>query len=190
MTAPTLMTDRLVLRGWRAGDRVPFAALNADPRVMRFLGPPLSRAASDAIADRLEASFDERGFGLWAVEVPGSAEFVGFVGLSTARFEAPFAPCVEVSWRLAAAYWGRGYATEAARAALRVGFERSVLREIVAFTSVSNLASRAVMERLGMSHDPRENFDLPRLASGDPLRLHVLYRLTREHWAAAHSSNA
>lgn len=177
--APTLTSERLVLRRWRASDRAPFAALNADPRVTRFLGAPLSRAASDALVDRIEAHFAERGFGWWAVEVPGVADFVGCVGLSVPRFEAHFTPCVEVGWRLAATHWGRGYATEGARAALHFGFERLALREIVSFTARGNRDSRAVMERLGMSHAPRDDFEHPALAPGDPLRSHVLYRLTR-----------
>jgi RimJ/RimL family protein N-acetyltransferase len=177
--APTLRTERLVLRGWRASDRAPFAALNADRRVTRFLGPQLTRAASDALAERIEAHFAERGFGLWAVEAPGVAEFAGFVGLSVPRFEAHFTPCVEIAWRLAAAHWGHGYASEAARAALRFGFERLALAEIVSFTTRENRSSRAVMERLGMTHDPRDDFDHPALAPGDPLRPHVLYRLAQ-----------
>jgi len=146
---------------------------------MRFLGPTLARAASDLLVDRIEAHFAERRFGLWAVEAPDVAEFVGCVGLSTAHFTAPFTPCVEVAWRLAAEHWGRGYATEAARASLRFGFEQLALAEILAFTTVGNRASRAVMERLGMTRDPRDDFEHPALPPGDPLRPHVLYRLAR-----------
>jgi ribosomal-protein-alanine N-acetyltransferase len=188
--APDLTTERLVLRGWRASDRAPFAALNADPRVMRFLGPLLSRPASDAVADRIEAHFAERGFGLWALEAPGVAPFLGFVGLSVPRFDAHFTPCVEVGWRLAAEHWGRGYATEGARAALQFGFERAALREIVSFTACDNRASRAVMERLGMARDPRDDFAHPALAPDDPLRPHVLYRLARERWRGAPNAPA
>jgi ribosomal-protein-alanine N-acetyltransferase len=177
--APVLATERLVLRGWRATDREPFAAMGQDARVMRFLGPRLSRAASDALADRIEAHFAEHGFGLWAVEAPGVADFVGFVGLARPGFQAHFTPCIELGWRLAAEHWGRGYATEAARAAARFGFAQLGLTEIVAFTTRENRASRAVMERLGMTHDPRDDFDHPALAPGDPLRPHVLYRLSR-----------
>jgi ribosomal-protein-alanine N-acetyltransferase len=177
--APTLRTERLVLRAWRASDRAPFAAMGQDAHVMRYLGPLLSRAASDALADRIEAHFSAHGFGLWAVEAPGVVEFAGFVGLSTPSFAAHFMPCVELGWRLAAAHWGRGYATEAARAALRFGFEQATLPELVAFTTRENLASRAVMERLGMTHDPRDDFAHPALAASDPLRPHVLYRIQR-----------
>ncbi len=184
-SAPTLVTERLVLRAWRASDRAPFAAMGADARVMRFLGPLLSREASDALVDRFIAHFAERGFGPWAVEAPGVAGFIGFVGLGVPRFEAPFTPCVEVAWRLDAAHWGRGYATEAARAALRFGFETLALGEIVSFTTRENRGSRAVMERLGMTRDARDDFDHPALGAGDPLRPHVLYRLARDAWRQA-----
>ncbi len=177
--APTLRTERLVLRAWRESDRTPFAAMGQDPRVMRHLGPLLSRAESDALADRIAAHFAEHGFGLWAVEAPGVAEFAGFVGLSTPRFAGHFTPCVEVGWRLDADHWGRGWATEAARAALRFGFEEVGLTEIVSFTTRENWASRAVMLRLGMTHDARDDFEHPALGAGDPLRPHVLYRLRR-----------
>ncbi len=186
---PILSSARLVLRGWRASDRAPFAALNADPRVVRHLGPPLARDASDALALSIEAHFAARGFGLWAVEAPGVAEFIGFVGLSVPRFEAHFTPCTEIGWRLAAAHWGHGYATEAARAALAFGFAQLAIAEIVSFTTRANASSRAVMERLGMSHDARDDFAHPALAPNDPLRPHVLYRLARASWRA-HSSNA
>jgi ribosomal-protein-alanine N-acetyltransferase len=182
-----LKTERLVLRGWRASDRSPFAAMGADPRVMRFLGPTLSRSASDALVDRIEAHFAAYGFGLWAVEAPGIAELIGFVGLSTARFASPFTPCVEIAWRLAGEHWGRGYATEAARAALRFGFEQLALAEILAFTTRENRASRGVMQRLGMTRDPRDDFEHPALAPGDPLRPHVLYRLAMPTWRAHRS---
>jgi ribosomal-protein-alanine N-acetyltransferase len=174
----SLTTSRLVLRPWRASDRAPFAALNADPRVMRYLGPPLARAASDALADRIEAHFAEHGFGMWAVEVRGVAEFVGFVGLGVVHFEAHFTPCTEVAWRLASAHQGRGYAMEAARAALRFGFAHLALAELVSFTTRENSASRALMERLGMQHNPRDDFEHPALAPGNPLRPHVLYRIS------------
>jgi len=174
---PELRTPRLLLRRWRAADREPFAALNADPRVVEHLGRPLTRGESDAIIARLEAQFEERGFGLWAVEVPGRAPLIGMVGLSTPAFEAPFTPCVEVGWRIAYEHWGEGYATEAARAALSFGFERLGLLEIVSFTVPANLRSRRVMEKLGMRRDPAEDFEHPALPPGHALRRHVLYRL-------------
>lgn len=174
-----LRTERLLLRRWRAADRAPFAALNADPRVVEFLPGPLSRAESDALAARIDALVAQHGFAPWAVEVPGEVPFAGFVGLAVPAFEAAFTPCVEIAWRLAASCWGRGYATEAARAALAFGFEHLGLAEIVAFTVPANLRSRRVMERLGMTHDPADDFDHPALPAGHALRRHVLYRAVR-----------
>jgi ribosomal-protein-alanine N-acetyltransferase len=169
---------RVLLRRWRDDDRATFAALNADPQVMQFFPRPLGRDESDALVDRIERHFAEHGFGLWAVELPGVAPFIGFAGLAVPRFTAHFTPCVEVGWRLAAAQWGHGYATEAARAALAHGFGGLGLREVVSFTVAANWRSRAVMARLGMSYDPGEDFDHPTLPEGDALRRHVLYRLT------------
>jgi RimJ/RimL family protein N-acetyltransferase len=174
-----LVTARLILRRWRDADRAAFAAMNADPRVMEHFPATLSRAESDASADRIAAHFKDRGFGLWAVEVPGVSEFAGFCGLSVPRFEAPFMPCVEVGWRLAAEYWRRGYATEAARAALAFGFDVLGLEEIVSFATEGNLRSRRVMERIGMHRNPPDDFEHPGLPPGHPLRRHVLYRIRR-----------
>jgi ribosomal-protein-alanine N-acetyltransferase len=182
MSAPTLRTDRLVLRGWREPDRERYAAMNADPRVMQHFPGLMTRAESDAHVDRIGEHFSEHGFGLWAVEVPGDAEFIGFVGLAVPRFEAHFTPAVEVGWRLAAEWWGRGYATEAAREALRFGFEDAGLAEIVSFTAPVNERSQAVMRRIGMTHDADGDFEHPALPPGHPLRLHVLYRLRRAGW--------
>jgi RimJ/RimL family protein N-acetyltransferase len=180
VSLPVLGTDRLILREWRDGDRAPFASLNADSRVSEFLPMGLDRAASDAMADRIEAHFADHGFGLWAVEVRGIAPFIGFVGLSVPKFTAHFTPCVEVGWRLAFDHWGRGYASEAARAAVQDGFARLGLREIVSFTVPHNLRSRAVMERIGMRRDPADDFDHPNLGEDSSLRRHVLYRLGRQ----------
>jgi RimJ/RimL family protein N-acetyltransferase len=171
-----IRTSRLLLRRWSAADRAPFAAMNADPEVMEHFPSVLSRQESDALTDRIEAHFAERGFGAWAVEVPGTAAFVGYVGLAVPRFEAPFTPCVEIGWRLAREFWGRGFATEAARAALAFGFEQVGLQEIVSFTVPGNLRSRHVMEKIGMTHDPRDDFDHPGLPEGHRMRRHVLYR--------------
>lgn len=170
-----LRTSRLLLRRWREADRESFAAMNADLRVAEYLPEPLDRAASDALLDRIEAGFDAYGFGLWAVEVGGTGELAGFTGLSVPLFEAPWQPSVEVGWRLGPAFWGRGYATEAARAAIADGFSRCGLREIVSFTAATNMRSVRVMERLGMR--PDGVFEHPRLPAGSPLRTHVLYRL-------------
>jgi RimJ/RimL family protein N-acetyltransferase len=174
-----LRTPRLLLRRWRPDDRPEFARLNADPRVMEFMPKILSREESDALADGIETRFIERGFGLWAVEVPDVAPFIGFIGLSVPRFSAPFTPCVEIGWRLAAEHWGRGYATEGARAALEFGFGPLGLSEVLSFTVPTNSRSRRVMERIGMIHSPADEFDHPLLPLGDPLRRHVLYRIKK-----------
>ena len=172
-----LQTDRLLLRRWREDDLVPFAALNADRNVMEHFPALLEREQSDALARWIERHLAQEGFGLWAVEVAGEVPFIGFVGLNRVPFEAHFTPAVEVGWRLARPHWGKGYATEAARAALTFGFDEVGLTEIVSFTTEGNLRSRAVMERLGMSHDPADDFDHPSPVIGDRLRRHVLYRL-------------
>jgi RimJ/RimL family protein N-acetyltransferase len=173
---PELSTPRLKLRRWRPGDREPFAALNADPEVMEHFPRPLTRAESDSLLEGIEAGFERDGFGLWAVEVSETGELAGFTGLATPSFDAHFTPAVEVGWRLSRPSWGNGYATEAGRAALAFGFEQLGLEEIVSFTTVANRRSRAVMERLGMTRDPGDDFDHPLLAEEDPLRRHVLYR--------------
>ena len=174
-----LRTERLLLRSWRPADLEPFAAMNADPQVMEFLPKCLTRPESDALATRINDGFIEHGFGLWAVELPGEAEFAGFIGLSVPRFEAHFTPCVEVGWRLAYEFWGRGYATEGAQAALAYGFETLGLEEIVSLTTVTNERSRRVMEKLGMKRDPADDFEHPILPEGHPLRPHVLYRIRK-----------
>ncbi len=174
---PVIRSERLLLRPWRDEDRAPFAAMSADARVMQFFPAVLSRAESDAGVDNIQAHFATHGFGVWAIEVPGVAPFVGFTGLAVPRFTAAFTPCVEIAWRLAADHWGKGYATEAARLSLQYGFETLGLTEIVALAVAANLRSRAVMERLGMRHDPADDFDHPMLPAGHPLRRHVLCRI-------------
>jgi RimJ/RimL family protein N-acetyltransferase len=173
----SLRTPRLVLRAWRDDDLTPFAALNADPRVMEHFPNVLTREESDALVGRLRAGMKRDGFGFWAVEVPGVADFVGFVGLSVPSFDAPFMPSVEIGWRIAREHWGKGIATEGARAALDAAFGELALPEVVSFTVTANARSRRVMERLGMRHDPRDDFDHPSLPEGHPLRRHVLYRV-------------
>lgn len=180
---PALRTERLLLRPWKDEDLPAFAAMNDDPDVMAFMPKRLSREESDASAGRIRNQIDTVGWGLWALEAPGIAPFAGFAGLSVPRFEAHFTPCVEVGWRLAKAYWGKGYATEAGRAAIAYGFDTLGLSQIVSFTAVGNWRSRAVMERLGMQHDACDDFDHPAPAEGDPLQRHVLYRLTKTSWA-------
>jgi RimJ/RimL family protein N-acetyltransferase len=165
-----LRTARLLLRQWRDEDGAAFAELSADPAVMEYLVP-----LPDWVARR-HAHWEEHGFGQWVLEIPGEARFIGVVGLETVSYEAPFTPAVEIAWRLARAYWSRGYATEAARAALDYGFSQLGLTEIVALTVPANWRSRGVMERLGMLRSPEDDFDHPRLPEG-PLKWHVLYRL-------------
>ena len=179
-----LETERLLLRRWRPGDRTPFAVLNADPEVMRHFPAPLTRRESDTFADLIEALMEADGWGLWALEVRATGDFVGFTGLARPRFEAPFTPAVEIGWRLARPAWGRGYASEAARAAAAFAFEQVQLDEIVSMTVVANERSRAVMRRLGMHHDPADDFDHP-LVEQPHLSRHVLYRLTADGWRAS-----
>lgn len=177
-----LPTPRLLLRPWRAQDREPCARMTADPEVMRLMFPgALSRAESDALVDRIETHFSHHGFGMWALEIPGVTDFAGFVGLSVPSYVAAFTPCVEVGWRIARAFWGQGYATEAAATAMAYGYDTLGLEEIVAITVPHNLRSRRVMEKLTMTLDPRGNFEHPLLPPGHPLRGHVLYRKPYRH---------
>jgi RimJ/RimL family protein N-acetyltransferase len=173
----SLRTKRLLLRHWREADVAPFAALNADPEVMRHFPSPLTREQTEAMYGRILEGFATRGFGLWAVELVASGEFIGFVGLLVPSFEAHFTPCVEIGWRLARKYWGNGYAPEAAREVLRDGFERVGLSEIVSMTATTNLPSMRVMEKIGMVRSPGDDFDHPWLDAGHPLCRHVLYRV-------------
>jgi RimJ/RimL family protein N-acetyltransferase len=180
---PELRTPRLLLRRWREADREPFAALNADPEVMAQFPHPLTRERSDHLVDLIEAEFARNGYGLWAIEVVGTGQLIGFAGLNEVGFAAHFTPATEVGWRLARPAWGHGYATEAARAALAYGFDAAGLAEVVSFTSATNLRSQAVMRRLGMTHDPADDFDHPQLPASHRLSRHVLYRITAERFA-------
>ncbi len=180
-----LRSERLRLRRFRAEDLEPFAALNADPQVMKHLLRTLSRDESDALAARFEEHFEQHGFANLAVEVVAESAFAGFVGLAVPRFDAPFMPCVEVGWRLATRFQGRGYATEGARAALAFGFEQIGLDEILSFTVPANRASWRVMEKVGMTRDPADDFDHPLIGEGHPLRRHVLYRIGAKAWGNA-----
>jgi RimJ/RimL family protein N-acetyltransferase len=179
-----LVTERLLLRQWRLEDLEPFAELGADPEVMRYFPSTHTPERSEAVARDFSYGIEERGWGFWAVEVRGGAPFIGFVGLGEPGFEAHFTPAVEVAWRLAREHWGQGYATEAARVAVEFGFDELGLDEIVAMTAPANARSRAVMERLGMTHDPADDFDHPLVPPG-PLTRHVLYRLARERGSPA-----
>ena len=176
LTVIVVETERLRLRTWKPEDREPFARMNADSRVMEFFPGVLSRSESDALADRIETHFSERGFTFFAAELRESEEFIGFVGLAEPSFDTHFTPCVEIGWRLVSDHWGRGLATEAARAVLRHGFEALRMREIVSFTVPGNVRSRRVMEKIGMTRDPVDDFDHPGLPEGHHLRRHVLYR--------------
>ena len=178
-----LESDRLRLRQWQAADLPAFAEMGADPVVMEHFPARLDRERSDALALRFKTMIDERGWGVWALERKAGGEFIGFVGLNIPSDELPFSPCVEIAWRLAQGYWHQGYASEAARVALRFGFVELDLEEIVAFTSLGNLRSQAVMARLGMRRSP-ENFQHPALPEGHPLREHCLYRIARGDWRA------
>ena len=175
----TIRTERLLLRRWRDSDRLPFQAMNADPRVMEFMPSLLSPDESDALVDRAQAHFDRHGYGSFAAELIENHSFIGFIGLSIPNFDAPFMPAVEVGWRLAFEYWGHGLATEGARAAVHYAFGELGLDNLVSFTVPENLRSRRVMEKIGLTHDPNDDFDHPRLSEGHPLRRHVLYRLKR-----------
>jgi RimJ/RimL family protein N-acetyltransferase len=174
-------TPRLRLRQWRESDRAPYAALNADPAVMRFFASPQSREASDRSIDTWRAELEQRGWSNWAVEESATGAFVGFIGLTVPKRALPFMPCIEVGYRLAKAHWGKGFASEGAKAALEVGFTRLALEEVVSFTSLLNLPSRAVMERIGMKN-AHEDFDHPALPEGSALRRHCLYRIECQAW--------
>ena len=183
MQAIEIDTERLRLRQWWPSDREPFAAMNADAEVMRYFPAKQSREASDRSIDVWQAELADRGWSNWAVELKEGGVFLGFIGLTVPRRALPFMPCVEIGWRLARAHWRQGYATEGARGALRVGFKQLQLPEIVSFTAVVNLPSRAVMERIGMIN-ANEDFEHPAVPEGNPLRTHCLYRLSRSRWAA------
>jgi RimJ/RimL family protein N-acetyltransferase len=172
-----LETDRLLLRQWLAADKVPFAQLNADARVMECYPACLTTAESDGFVDRLTALIADQGWGLWAIEIKDTQKFIGYVGLHVPTADLPCNPCVEVGWRLAYEYWGRGYAPEAAKAALQFGFESLNLTEIVSFTTLGNVRSQRVMEKLGMRRDS-ETFEHPSVPLDSPLREHCLYRIS------------
>lgn len=174
-------TARLVLRQWREEDRAPFAAMNADPLVMAHFPGMLTQDESDALMDRCAGQLERDGYGLWAVQTRANSDFVGFVGLSAPTWDAAFTPCTEIGWRLARSAWGHGLATEAALSVLATAFGELKLDEVVSFTTTRNLPSRRVMQRIGMTHDPSEDFDHPRVIDG-PLRRHVLYRLSKAEW--------
>lgn len=172
-------TERLILRHWQPSDREPFSWMNADPRVMEFMPSLLSQEESDALIDHIKSHFREHGFGLCAVELRQEHSFMGYIGLAVPRFRAIFTPCVEIGWRLSSDYWGRGLATEGAREIVRYAFGSLGLKDLVSFTVPGNGRSRRVMEKLGMTHNPADDFDHPNLPPEHRLCRHVLYRLRR-----------
>lgn len=176
-----IKTERLILRPWKKEDLKPFAMLNADKRVREYFPSLLTEKESDELALKIQKSIGEQGWGFWAASLIESDTFIGFIGLSPLDNSYPshFAPGVEIGWRLAFDYWGKGFATEGAKACLEFGFNTLNLKEIVAFTAVENKRSRSVMEKLGMHHDPKDDFDHPKLPENHPLLRHVLYRIHR-----------
>jgi ribosomal-protein-alanine N-acetyltransferase len=180
-------TERLLLRPWRNADLDAFAEMNADLRVMEHFRSTSSREQSEAAMSHIRGHFDRHGYGFWAVEVKGGDPFIGFVGLGAVSFDAHFTPAVEIGWRLAHASWGKGYASEAARASLRFAFVEAGLDEVVSFTVPANHRSISVMERIGMHRAGADDFDHPCIPAGHPLRRHLLYRLRRSEWASAQS---
>ena len=181
-TENTVTTERLLLRQWREEDLAPFAKLNADPRVMEYFPKLQTREESDASVKRVSDHIQQYGWGFWAASLLETGEFIGFIGLQPVPFQAAFTPAVEIGWRLAFEHWGKGYATEGAKAALQYGFEKLHLQDIVSFTATGNMRSRAVMERIGMHHEANNDFDHPKLPAGHPLRRHVFYRITADVW--------
>ena len=180
--SPIIKTARLTLREWCDADLAPFALMNANPQVMEFFPALLSQKESDELAGRIVSKMREQSWGFWAVSIPSKADFIGFIGLAKTTFEAPFNPAVEIGWRLAPEYWGKGYATEGAKAVLAYAFQTLLLPEVVSFTAEQNGRSRRIMEKIGMHHHPQDDFEHPKLPLGHPLRKHVLYRLTAREW--------
>jgi RimJ/RimL family protein N-acetyltransferase len=172
-------TERLLLRHWKEEDRELFREMNADPRVMEFFPECLTCAQSNSLVEQIDEHFEEHGFGLFAAELRESQTFIGFVGLAVPSFEAHFTPCVEIGWRFSPDHWGRGLATEGARAVAKYAFGELALEELVSFTVPANIRSRRVMEKIGMTHNAADDFDHPNLPEGHPLRRHVLYRLRK-----------
>ena len=180
-----LKTERLLLRQWRSEDYTAFSKMNEEPDVMEFYPATLTQKESDAMADKIKNLIEKNGWGFWAVELIDESQFIGFVGLYEPAYILPVTPCVEIGWRLDKNYWGKGYATEAAMAALNFGFSELDLKEIFSFTSINNFKSRAVMERLNM-YNTNQNFEHPIIPENNPLREHVLYKIDKDDWLKSH----
>jgi 3-dehydroquinate dehydratase/shikimate dehydrogenase len=178
----TLTTSRLILRQWQDSDLAPFAVLNADPRVREFFPTLMNREESDRSARLISDHITRCGWGFWAASLIETGEFIGFIGLEDVHFQAHFTPAIEIGWRLKFDHWGKGYATEGAKAACTYGFEALQLDEIVSFTVVQNMRSRHIMEKIGMHHNPKDDFDHPKLPADSVLKRHVLYRLSKTDW--------
>lgn len=188
-----LKTERLLLRPWKESDLEPFAAMNADIRVMEYFPSVLTRLESDQLVGRAMQKIERNGWGLWAAALLETDEFIGFIGLNiitASDLQVPFSPAVEIGWRIAYQYWGKGYAPEGALAALECGFKTEELKEIVAFTAFHNQRSRSVMKKIGMSHNPSDDFDHPKVPEGHHLRRHVLYRIKRDEWSLINSETS
>ena len=180
-----LETDRLILRSWRESDLSPMVTINQDPKVCEYFPEIGNRDTTIALIDRIIRHDEECGFSLYAVEIKATQEMVGFLGLMTPSFEAHFTPAIEIGWRLSSQHWNQGIATEGAKAVLEYTFTNLNLDEVVSFTALNNQASRRVMEKIGMKHNPNDDFDHPKLGKNSPLKRHVLYRLSKKDWMLA-----
>lgn len=181
-----IATERLILRQWKESDLLPFFKINSDPKVMEFFPALLSRKESDEFVSEIQRRIDKNGWGLWAVEENKSKQFIGFVGLNQPKIELFFSPCIEVGWRLAKEYWGKGYATEAGKKALEYAFSVLSANEVVSFTAAINKRSEAVMRRLGMANS-HSNFNHPAVPSQSQLYEHILYNISQKQWQASHT---
>ena len=184
-----LETDRLILRTWQAEDIAPMAAINQDPKVMAHFPALLDLARTKLLIKKFIEHFNEHRYTLYAVDLKKDHTFIGFVGLSSTRFEAHFTPAIEIGWRIASKHWGKGYATEAAQAVLHLAFTELNLDEVVSFTVVNNTKSRRVMDKIGLCRSKTDDFDHPNIHEDSPLRQHVLYRLTKDEYLAYLLSN-
>lgn len=175
-----IVTDRLILRSWRESDRAQFALMNNDPDVMQYFPSTQPRDVSDKSFDKRAAHDKEHGFCFWAAELKETGAFIGFIGMEITHEGMPFAGAPEIGWRLNKEHWGLGLAPEGAKACLAYAFSHLKAREVVSFTTTNNLPSQRVMQKIGMRHEPDYDFDHPDVPDGNPLKRHVLYRITPE----------